>query len=144
MRETDNALPSLPGVGRRRHLGRRWPCEPRATGFSLVLPAVPISMPIVATVAVDLLDIAVLLRLPARPPHHARGAGARPDHSINVRAQSIGDFRVVGPFDGEMFRRSLCHTNLSSETKVLADLGYDADWIRGFPPNAVAFGPTSP
>jgi len=32
-----------------------------------------------------------------------------------------------------MFRRSLCHTNLSSETKVLADLGYDADWIRGFP-----------
>ena len=24
-------------------------------------------------------------------------------------------------------------TNLSFETKVLADLGCDADWIRGFP-----------
>jgi hypothetical protein len=41
------------------------------------------SMPIVATVAVDLLDMAVLLQLPARPSLTRGGAGARPDHSIS-------------------------------------------------------------
>jgi len=51
----------------------------------------------------------------------------------NGHGQSIGDFRAVRPFDGARCSGVCCATNLSFETKVLADLGYDADWIRGFP-----------
>src|SRR5215510_15749445 len=44
----------------------------------------PISMPMVATVAVDLLDMAVLHLTLAPSQHHSpSGAGARPDHSIS-------------------------------------------------------------
>src|SRR5262249_36701905 len=44
----------------------------------------PISMPIVATVAVDLLDMAMLhLTIAPSPASLAGGAGARPDHSIS-------------------------------------------------------------
>src|SRR5262245_10911059 len=50
----------------------------------------PISMPIVATVAIDLLDMAVL-HLTLAPSQHAspRGAGARPDHSISSHAAAF-------------------------------------------------------
>ena len=75
---SDETFVDFTGVFTVEFLGRRF----RLLRVGLI--ELPMSMPIVATVAVDLSDTAALLRFDSAPPSITRGrAGARPDHSIS-------------------------------------------------------------